>query len=78
MKEFDNITRERFGRDISPNDFPYVSLEDTPMYGMYMDENMDAEGGLSYNSKYNDIPVMANGLDRQVPTPEVNDNYVNS
>ena len=39
---------------------------------------MDAEGGLAENSADNEIPVMDTGLDRQVPTPEVNDNYVNS
>ena len=30
------------------------------------------------NIEDDDIPVMATGLDRQVPKPKVNDNYVNS
>ena len=72
-KEFDKITREIFGPYISPDYFPDVNLEDTPLYDMYEDDTTDAEGGLSY-----EIPVMATGLDLQVPTPEVNDNYVNS
>ena len=37
---------------------------------------MYAEGGLLDKSEYNEISVMDTSLDRQVPTPEVNNNYV--
>ena len=49
-KGFDNRIKEKFGPDISPYDFPDVNLEDTPLYGMYEDDTMDAEGGLAANS----------------------------
>ena len=45
---------------------------------MYEDDTTDAEGGLEYNSEDNEIHAMASGLDRQVPTPEVNGNFLNS
>ena len=45
---------------------------------MYEDNTTDAEGGLVDKSEDDDIPVMATGLDRQVPAPKVNENYVNS
>ena len=67
-----------FGSDISPYDFPDVNLEDKPLYDMYEDDTIDVEGGLADKSEDNEVPVMATGLDRQVPTPEVNENYVNS
>ena len=34
-KEFDSNIKDRFGPDISPDDFPDVNLEDTPLYEMY-------------------------------------------
>ena len=33
-KDSDNRIRERFGPEISPDNFPDVSLEDTPLYDM--------------------------------------------
>ena len=44
---------------------------------MYEDDTTDVEGGLPGNSKDDEEPAMATGLNRDVPTPEVNDNYVN-
>ena len=44
---------------------------------MYEDNTTDKEGGLSGNTEDNKYPIMVTGLDRKVPTPEVNDNYVN-
>ena len=52
-------------------------MEDTPLYYMYEDDTMDMEGGLSEKTEGNEIPLMDTWLDRQVQTPEVNDNYVN-
>ena len=34
-KEFDKKIKHRFGRDIYPDNFPEVNLEDTPLYDMY-------------------------------------------
>ena len=70
-KELNNITREIFGPDISPDDFPDVNLKDMPIYDMYEENDTHAEGGLSSNSEYYEILVMANGLDCEFPTPEV-------
>ena len=77
-KDFNNMIRELFGPDISPDDFSDVHLEDTPLYEKYKDDTMDAKGCLAYKSKDGEVPVMATGLYRQVQTPEVNENYVNS
>ena len=77
-KDFDNSIRETFRPDISPDDFIDVSLEDTPLYEMYDDDTTDAEVSLADKSKEDEIPVMATGLEHQVPTLEVDDSYVNS
>ena len=62
-----------FGPDISPDYFPDVNLEDTPLYEMYEDDTTDVGGGLAVNTEDDEGPDMATGLDRKVPTPEVND-----
>ena len=56
-KVFDNITRERFGPEISPDDFPDVNLEDTPLYDIYEDDTTDCEGGLPGKSEDNETPL---------------------
>ena len=38
---------------------------------------MNAEGGLSGNTEKYKRPIIATGLDHEVPTPKVNDSYVN-
>ena len=48
------------------------------MYEIYEDNTTYAEGGLAGNAEDDEYPVMDNGLDHVVPTPEVNDNYVNA
>ena len=45
---------------------------------MYEDNNTAVEGGLEGNTKYYEDPAIATGLDREVPTPEANNNYVNA
>ena len=45
---------------------------------MYEEDTTYVEGGLEVNTEYNEEPAMANVLDREVPTPEANDNYVNA
>ena len=45
---------------------------------MYKYDTMDAEGGLSGNNEYYDNPIIDTGLESELPTPEVNDNYVNT
>ena len=45
---------------------------------MYEVNTTDAEGDLSGSLEDDDIPVMATVLDRMIPTPEVNNNYVNA
>ena len=46
----DNSIREIFATDISPDDFPYVNLENKPLYDMYEYYTADVEGGLSDKS----------------------------
>ena len=48
------------------------------MYEMYEGNTTYVEGGLTGNTEYDEGPDMATGLDREVPTPKVNDNYVNA
>ena len=48
------------------------------MYGMYEDDTRYLEGGLSGNTEYDKEPDMANGFYRKVPTPELNNSYVNA
>ena len=40
---------------------------------MYEDDTTDVGGGLAVNTEDDEGPDMATGLDRKVPTPEVND-----
>ena len=47
------------------------------MYEMYEGNNTYVEGGLTGNTEDYEGPAMATGLGREVPTPELNDNYVN-
>ena len=77
-KEFNNIIREDLGPDISSDNIPGVNLEDTSLYDKYDDDTMDAEGGLADNTGYYEDPIMATGLDQEVPSPEMNDNNVNT
>ena len=77
-KEFDNIIRYKLGKDISLDNFPSVDLEDTTLYDKYENNTTDPEGVLVEKTKDNEDPVMATGLDREVPTPEANDKYVNA
>ena len=77
-KDFDSNIKDRFGPDVSPDGFPDINLEDTPLYKMYEDGTTDVEGGFSGNTGDYEYPAMYIGLDREVPTPEVNDNDVNS
>ena len=77
-REFDSNTKESFGQDISPDNYPDVDLEDTPLYEMYEDYTTDLKGGLAGNTKDDEDPAMDTLLDREVPTPELNENYVNN
>ena len=77
-KEFDNNIGDKLGPDIPPGKFLGFNLEDTPLYEMYEDDTTDAECGFPGNNKDYEDPVMATGLDREVPTTEVNYNYVNN
>ena len=77
-KEFDSNTKDRFGPDISPDDFPDVNLEDTPLNEMYEEFTTDVKGGLSGNTEDDEDPAMDTRLDHEVPTPEVNEKYVNA
>ena len=77
-KEFDSNIREKLGSEILPDNFPDVNLEDTPLYEMYEDDTIDVEGGLAGKTEDNSDPAIATGLDREVPTPEFNKNYVNA
>ena len=61
-KEFDNSIRDKLGPYISPDNFPDVNLEDTPLYEIYEEDTMDAEDGLARNNGDDEDPVMATGL----------------
>ena len=43
---------------------------------MYEDDTTDVKGGLGDNTKDDEYPDMDTGLDRDIPTPKVNDSYV--
>ena len=53
-------------------------MEDTPLYPMYEDDTTYVECGLEGNTEDDEYPGMATGVDRKIPTPEANDNYVNT
>ena len=45
---------------------------------MFEDFTTDAEGGLASKTKENEPHVMDNRSDHEVPTPKLNDNYLNA
>ena len=47
IKDFDSNIRDKLRPEISPDDFPYVNLEDTPLYDMYEDNTTDVGGALA-------------------------------
>ena len=77
-KDFDSNIKNRFGSDISPDDFPDVNLEDAPLYEIYEEDTTDVGGVLTDNTEDDEDPDMAHLLDCEVSTPEVNENYVNA
>ena len=58
-KDFYSNIKDRFGSDISPDDFPDINLEDTPLYEMYEDNTIDVKGGLADNTEDDKDPAMA-------------------
>ena len=48
------------------------------MYEMYEDDTTSMEGGFVGNTQNDEDSAMATVLDREVQTPEVNDDYVNA
>ena len=68
-KELDSNIKDRFGPDVSPDNFPDVNLEDTPLYEMCEDETTDAEGGLEGNTEDDEEPAMDTGFEIKVPMP---------
>ena len=40
-KEFGSNIKDRFGTDISTDDYPDTNFEDTPLYPMYEDDTTD-------------------------------------
>ena len=48
------------------------------MYPMYEDDTTYVECGLEGNTEDDEYPGMATGVDRKIPTPEANENYVNT
>ena len=77
-KDFDSKFKDGFKPDVSPDDFPDVNLEDTPLYNMYEYYTKYVEGNLAGNTKDDEETDMANVLDCKVPTPDSNENYVNA
>ena len=77
-KEFVSNITDRFEPDLYPENFPNVNFEDKPLYGMYKDDTTDVQDGLVGNTEDDEDPATATGLDRELPTPEANDNYVNA
>ena len=71
-KDFNINIIDNLGPEISPDNFPDVNMEDTPFYEMYEDNTTDVESGLAGKTKNDEDPDMATGLDREVPTPDVN------
>ena len=47
------------------------------MYKIYEDDTTDVESGSAGNTEDDEDPAMTTGLDRKIPTPEANGNYLN-
>ena len=78
-KEFDESITERYGPDASPDDFPDMNLQDTPNWDLYDDGIDDMPAAPDQEDAPMFVPsVHPTGLDKQVPTPEANDNLVNT
>ena len=60
----DSNIKDRFGPDVSPDNFTDIILEDTPLYEMYEYDTTDVEVGLAGNTKYDEDPAMSTVLDR--------------
>ena len=61
-KEFDSKIKDRFGPDISPDNFPDINLEDTRLYEMYEYDTTDVECGLAGNTEDEENPAMSTVL----------------
>ena len=48
---FDSNIRDKLRPEISPDDFPYVNLEDTPLYDMYEDNTTDVGSSLAVKTE---------------------------
>ena len=55
--EFDKTIRDWLGPDFLPDNFPDVHLEDTPLYEMYEDDTIDAEGDLTDKTEEDKDPL---------------------
>ena len=66
-KDFDSNIKDRFGPDISPDNFPDVNLEGTPLYEIYEENTIDMKGGLADNTEDDEDPAMATELECEVP-----------
>ena len=88
-EEFDEAIGNMFGADCTPEDFPDVALEDTPHYNKFDDVNVDLchqdkewlERWRKFTGEGSDDtddedPWVITGIDSEVPTPEVNDQYL--
>ena len=74
---FDKNISEKLGPDVSPYYLPEINIEDTPLYDSYKDYHKDSKGHpVGPEDEY--PPTSATGLNTEVPTPEADDNYVNT
>ena len=54
---------------MSPENFPEINLEDTPLYEFYDDDHKDSKGH-PLGTEDEDPPTSETGLDTKVLTPE--------
>ena len=63
--------------DVSPENFSEINIEDTPLYDLYENEHKDSKGQ-TVGTEDEEPPVLATGFDIEFPTPEADNNYVNT
>ena len=89
QEEFDENIGHKFGADCTLEDFPDVALEDTPCYYKFNNVNIDLRHqdrewlerwrnftGEEPNNMDNEDPWVMTGIEPEVPTPEVNNQYL--
>ena len=74
---FDKKISVKLGPYVSPDDLTDINIEDTPLYDLYEDDQKYSKGQ-PVRLEDKEPPTPETGIDTEVPTPEDDDNYVNT